>query len=172
MDPQQRLFLEESWKALEDAGYAGRGIEGRRFGVYAGYNGGGYRELFSEDVPAQSMWGNAGSVIPARIAYYLNLKGPAVTLDTACSSSLVAIHFACQALGSKEIEMALAGAVFIHSTPTFYLDANRAGMLSSTGRCHTFDQRADGFVSGRRGWSDRAQTSARSDWRAATTFME
>ncbi len=148
MDPQQRLFLEETWKALEDAGYAGKGIEGKQCGVYVGCRGSDYSKLFRNEPPAQAFWGNAGSVIPARIAYYLNLHGPAVAIDTACSSSLVSIHLACQGLWSKETEMALAGGVFLQSSPEFFQLANRAGMLSHTGRCHAFDDRADGFVPG------------------------
>ncbi|MEJ2621309.1 MAG: SDR family NAD(P)-dependent oxidoreductase [Candidatus Thiodiazotropha sp.] len=149
MDPQQRLFLEESWKALEDAGYAGAGIVGSRCGVYVGCANGDYHRLVeSVSPPAQSFWGNASSVIPARIAYYLNLKGPAVAVDTACSSSLVSVHLACQGLWAGEIELALAGGVFIQSTSQFYINANRAGMLSVSGHCHTFDARADGFVPG------------------------
>lgn len=148
MDPQQRLFLEEAWKALEDSGYAGKGIEGSRCGVYAGCEGGDYQQLFRDDPPAQALWGNADSVIPARIAYYLDTKGPAVSVDTACSSSLVAIHLACQSLKCKETELALAGGIYLKCTPEFYLMANRAGMLSPTGHCYTFDQRADGFVPG------------------------
>jgi polyketide synthase PksM len=148
MDPQQRIFLEESWKALEDAGYAGKAIEGKRCGVYVGYNGGDYQRLVEKDAPAQAMWGNIGSIIPARISYYLNLQGPAIALDSACSSSLVSIHLACQALWIGEIDMALAGGVYVQSTPWFLAAGNRAGMLSKTGRCFTFDERADGFVPG------------------------
>jgi polyketide synthase PksN len=94
------------------------------------------------------MWGNFNSVIPARIAYYLNLQGPAVAIDTACSSSLVAIHMACQSLRSGETDMALAGGVSIQVTPAFHVSAVSASMLSPHGRCHTFDDRADGFVPG------------------------
>ncbi|HXO70882.1 MAG TPA: beta-ketoacyl synthase N-terminal-like domain-containing protein, partial [Bradyrhizobium sp.] len=148
MDPQQRLFLEEAWTALEDAGYAGAGVEGRSCGVYVGCVPGDYFQLFGESSPAHAFWGNAGSVIPARIAYHLNMQGPAVAVDTACSSSLVAIHMACQGLWSGETDMALAGGVFVLSTPQFYLFANRAAMLSPAGRCHAFDERADGFVPG------------------------
>jgi acyl transferase domain-containing protein/acyl carrier protein len=148
MDPQQRLFLEESWKALEDAGYAGKSMEGRRCGVYAGCNFVDYTALFDADPPEQAFWGVAGCVIPARIAYYLNLLGPAVMVDTACSSSLVAIHTACQGLWCGETEMALAGAVFLQVTPMFFQYSNRAGMLSPRGRCAAFDADADGFVPG------------------------
>ncbi|WP_341278224.1 SDR family NAD(P)-dependent oxidoreductase [Paenibacillus sp. FSL H8-0537] len=148
MDPQQRIFLEESWKALELAGYAGDAVKGASCGVYVGINGGDYQQSMVEQAPAQSMWGNAASVIPARISYFLDLQGPAVAVDTACSSSLVSIHLACQGLRSGETDMALAGGVFIQSTPRFYLTAERASMLSATGRCHTFDDQANGFVPG------------------------
>lgn len=148
MDPQQRIFLEEAWRTFEDAGYAGDSMQGRKCGVYVGCTEMDYGQLMGKQPPAQSFWGKAGSIIPARIAYYLDLKGPAIAVDTACSSSLVAIHLACQSLWARETEMALAGGVFIQSTPQFYMDANRAGMLSTTGRCHTFDERADGFVPG------------------------
>ncbi|WP_067499195.1 SDR family NAD(P)-dependent oxidoreductase [Actinoplanes sp. TFC3] len=148
MDPQQRIFLEECWKALEDAGYAGRGTRGRRCGVYAGCQESGYGQLIGGEAPASAMWGNALSAMPARIAYHLDLRGPAVSVDTACSSSLVAIHLACQGLWTGETGMALAGGVSVQCTPRFYQVAGHAGMLSPSGRCHTFDERADGFVPG------------------------
>ncbi len=148
MDPQQRVVMEESWKALEDAGYAGKSMDEKLCGVYVGNKGSDYSKLFTDEPPEQSFWGNAGSVIPARIAYYLNLHGPAVSVDTACSSSLVSIHLACQGLWTGEIEMALAGGVFLQSTSEFYQLCNRAGMLSPKGRCHAFDSKADGFVPG------------------------
>ncbi|MDE1483371.1 aminotransferase class III-fold pyridoxal phosphate-dependent enzyme [Xenorhabdus bovienii] len=146
MDPQQRLFLEEAWNALEDAGYAGVQNGKNQCGVYVGCTAGDYSRLFQSEPPAQSFWGNASSVIAARISYYLDLKGPAITVDTACSSSLVAMHLACQALRNKESDLALAGGVYVQSTSEFYRASNRAGMLSPTNRCHTFDETADGFV--------------------------
>lgn len=148
MDPQQRVFLEESWKALEDAGYAGLGIEKLDCGVYVGYTGGDYAQCYHEGQPAQSFWGNRGSVVPARIAYHLDLYGPAMAIDTACSSSLTAIHLACQSLWIGETTMALAGGVFIQCSSDFYLQTNTAGMLSPNGQCFTFDERANGFVPG------------------------
>ncbi len=148
MDPQQRLFMEESLKAIEDAGYAGKSIDGKQCGVYVGCGETGYSSLFKDNPPAQAFWGNSASIIPARIAYYLNLQGPAVAIDTACSSSLVAIHMACQSLWSQETEMAVAGGVFMLSTSDFYQASNRAGMLSPEGKCYTFDSRANGFVPG------------------------
>ncbi|WP_186320041.1 type I polyketide synthase [Paenibacillus sp. Y412MC10] len=150
MDPQQRVFLEECWKALEDSGYAGTRVQGSQCGVYVGCLGGSgdYSSLAGSESPPQAFWGMAGSVVPARIAYYLDLKGPAIAIDTACSSSLVAVHLACQGLRSRETDMALAGGVFLQSTPWYYLSTNKAGMLSATGHSYTFDERADGFVPG------------------------
>ncbi|MFJ7193998.1 MULTISPECIES: SDR family NAD(P)-dependent oxidoreductase [unclassified Streptomyces] len=148
MDPQQRLLLEEAWKALEDAGYAGRHLGGTRCGVYVGCYKGDYQEAVGDDAPAQAFWGNMASLIPARVSYFLDLKGPALAVDTSCSSSLVAIDLACRGLWSGETDMALAGGVFVQSTPRLYELADGAGMLSATGRCHTFDHRADGFVPG------------------------
>ncbi|MEX1830139.1 SDR family NAD(P)-dependent oxidoreductase, partial [Luteibacter sp. CQ10] len=147
MDPQQRLFLEEAWTALEDAGYAGVDIQQTLCGVYLGCTGGDYGALLSGNVPPQAFWGNSGSVTPSRIAYFLDLQGPALAIDTACSSSLVAMHVACQGLRAREVDIALAGGVFIQSSSTFQVSATRASMLSASGRCHTFDDRADGFVS-------------------------
>ncbi|TYP78146.1 beta-ketoacyl synthase N-terminal-like domain-containing protein [Paenibacillus methanolicus] len=148
MDPQQRIFLEEAWKALEDAGYAGDAIEGRRCGVYVGCQNGEYHLLYGEDAPSQALWGMSPSLIPSRIAYVLDLQGPAIAVDTACSSSLVAIHLACQGLWAGETEMALAGGVSVRLTPDFHATGSNAGLLSERGRCFAFDDRADGFVLG------------------------
>jgi len=148
MEPQQRLFLEESWRALEDAGYASKSVNEKQCGVYVGCASSSYDRLFTEDPPAHAFWGNAVSVIPARIAYYLNLQGPAIAVDTASSSSLVAVHLACQSLWSGETEMALAGGVFLQPTPGFYRVTNGAGLLSPDGKCYSFDARANGFVPG------------------------
>jgi polyketide synthase PksN len=148
MDPQQRIVLEECWHALERAGYAGDAVKRSRCGIFIGCCGGDYQELFLDRPSAQSLWGNMASVIPARIAYYLDLNGPAIAIDTACSSSLVAIHNACAQLRGGELDMALAGGVFVQATPKLYLSADKAGMLSPTGQSYSFDARADGFVPG------------------------
>lgn len=148
MDPQQRFFLEEAWRSIENAGYNPKSLAGTKCGVFAGVGGSDYLLVEGAEPQTSSFWGNASSVLAARIAYFLNLKGGALAIDTACSSSLVAIHAACQSLWIAENDTALAGGVFIQSTPTFYGSACRAGMLSRDGRCHTFDDRANGFVPG------------------------
>jgi acyl transferase domain-containing protein/cation diffusion facilitator CzcD-associated flavoprotein CzcO/enoyl-CoA hydratase/carnithine racemase/aryl carrier-like protein len=148
MDPQQRVFLEEAWKALEHGGHAGAAMEGRRCGVFVGCSAGDYQEVFRSQPPGQAFWGNTASLIPARIAYCLDLKGPAIAVDTACSSSLVALDLACRSLWSGECEMALAGGVFVQCTDRFFRYADAAGMLSPSGRCAAFGAEADGIVPG------------------------
>lgn len=148
MDPQQRLFLEESWKALENAGYSSAALDGKRCGVFVGACEGDYAGLSKNKTVAQGFWGNAVSIIPARLSYFLNLKGPAIAVDTACSSSLVAVHLACQSLWQDETDLAIAGGVYIGNSPRFHLHGSRAGMLSPDGKCYTFDSRANGFVPG------------------------
>ncbi|MDF2859001.1 MAG: hypothetical protein K0Q87_4852, partial [Neobacillus sp.] len=152
MDPQQRIFLENAWRALEDAGYSAKILNEIKCGVYVGVMGNDYNELLLKDQSlvnqAKAMTGNSNSILAARIAYLLNLKGPAIQLDTACSSSLVAAHLACQSLINGETDMMLAGGVSLYLTENSYIKMSNAGMLSSDGKCKTFDNKADGFVPG------------------------
>ncbi|MGD9209728.1 MAG: SDR family NAD(P)-dependent oxidoreductase, partial [Desulfobacteraceae bacterium] len=150
-DPQQRLFLEESWKALEDAGYSRKSISNTKCGVFVGVGQGDYLNNMKAVGPVgepHSFWGNATCILPARVSYFFDLKGPALAVDTACSSSLAAIHLALQSIFSGESDMALAGGVFVHTTPEFFILCSNAEMLSFEGKCKTFDDRADGFVPG------------------------
>ncbi len=148
MDPQQRLFLEECWKTIEMAGYNADVLSGTKCGVFVGVGASDYNEQSETVAPlnAQSLMGNAASILSARIAYFLNLKGPCIAIDTACSSSLVAIHQACQSLWEGESEIALAGGVCVLTTPKMHIMTSKAGMLSADGKCKTFDNSADGFV--------------------------
>ncbi|MFZ7733721.1 beta-ketoacyl synthase N-terminal-like domain-containing protein [Bacillus velezensis] len=149
MDPNQRLFLQSAWHAIEDAGYAGGSMNGSRVGVYAGYSkvGYDYERLLSANYPEelhQYIVGNLPSVLASRIAYFLNLKGPAVTVDTACSSSLAAVHMACKSLISGDCEMALAGGIRTSLLPICIgLD-----MESSDGYTKTFSKDSDGTGTG------------------------
>jgi acyl transferase domain-containing protein/thioesterase domain-containing protein/acyl carrier protein/SAM-dependent methyltransferase len=146
-DPQQRLFLEECWKAFEDAGYSNCFLDRRKCGVFAGVTAGDYLQNSAEPSP-YAFLGNGVSILASRIAYLLNLKGPALAVDTACSSSLIAIHLACQSIANGECELALAGGVFLTTTPAFHRLTGTLGMLSPTGACRAFDDAADGFVPG------------------------
>jgi acyl transferase domain-containing protein/trans-aconitate methyltransferase len=151
MDPQQRLMLQVSWQALEDAGHAGPELAGSRTGVYLGVSNNDYgRALYAhpELIDAYFSTGNAYSVVAGRLSYFLGLQGPAVVVDTACSSSLVALHQACQGLRLGECDMALAGAVNLILTPEMNINFSRARMMAPDGRCKTFDAAADGYVRG------------------------
>jgi len=150
MEPQQRMFLEECWNALEDAGYSDRSVTARRCGVFVGASTGDYLSGVdwdgrSENI-AHAFTGCSPSILAARIAYHLDLTGPSVALDTACSSSLVAIHQACLSLSFRDCELALAGGVSVMLTPRAHVMTHKAGMLSATGKCRPFDQRADGIA--------------------------
>ncbi|WP_439596798.1 SDR family NAD(P)-dependent oxidoreductase [Falsiroseomonas sp.] len=147
MSPQQRVFLEAAWHALEDAGYGARALDGLSCGVFCGV---AHRDHGSteggESLPAL---GNSVAILSARISYLLNLRGPSLPVDTACSSSLVAIHLACQSLLASDAEMALAGGVSVLLTDDrLHLFLRDAGMASPTGACRAFDAGADGFVPG------------------------
>ncbi|MFE1429889.1 SDR family NAD(P)-dependent oxidoreductase [Streptomyces fungicidicus] len=150
MDPQQRLFLQEAYHAFEDAGYDPRSLSGRKCGVYLGIMSSEYGMLMQRQGGDTSAAATSGSnaITAARIAYFLDLKGPAIALDTACSSSLVAAHLATQALRGGEVDMALVGGVTLYLSLDAYLGMSSAGMLSPDGRCKAFDNGANGFVPG------------------------
>ncbi|WP_459213172.1 polyketide synthase [Aquimarina rhabdastrellae] len=149
MDPQQRLFLQSCWHTMENSGYNPHSFSGSKCGVYVGCAYGDYQMLSREDqLSAQGFTGGSTSILAARISYFLNLQGPCISMDTACSSSLVAIANACDALVSGSIDAALAGGVYVMAGPDMHIKAAQSGMLSPDGKCHTFDQQANGFVPG------------------------
>jgi phthiocerol/phenolphthiocerol synthesis type-I polyketide synthase C len=151
IDPQQRLMLETTWQALEDAGQPASALRGTRTGVYIGASWHDYELLRKERdalVTQHTGPGSALDVIAARVSYFLGLKGPSLTVETGCSSSLVALHLACQALRSGEIDGALVGGVNLILTPDTTVALTRLGALSPDGRCKTFAASANGFVRG------------------------
>lgn len=149
MDPQQRLFLQSCWNCVEDAGYNTKSLSGSKCGVFVGCTTGDYHLLTKDlQVSAQGFTGGAMSVLAARISYLLNLQGPCISIDTACSSSLVAISNACDSLSTGSSDMAIAGGVYVMVGPDLHIKTAQSGMLSTDGRCFTFDQRANGFVPG------------------------
>ncbi|WP_341282699.1 SDR family NAD(P)-dependent oxidoreductase [Paenibacillus sp. FSL H8-0537] len=150
MNPRQRVFLEAAWNAFEDAGYGPQQLSGSNIGVYAGHIGDVesyvYREMIEAVDPtlvSAAMPGNLSSIIPSRISYLLNFKGPSMTVDTACSSSLIAVDLACQALRRGDCEMALAGAVRINLLPQNKNHA-KLGIESTDDETRAFDDEADG----------------------------
>jgi len=154
MDPQQRLFLECAWAALEHAGYAPDATLVPT-GVYAGVSLNHYwLNLSSNPDVVEALGGfhtvmsNDRDFLTTRVSYKLNLRGPSVNVQTACSTSLVAAHLACQALLHHECDLALAGGVSVAvPAKTGYL-YHEDGISSPDGHCRTFDANAQGGVSG------------------------
>lgn len=155
MDPQQRLFLEGAWEALEDAGHVPDRFDGT-IGVFAGSSLSTYLlknimsrpDILQSFDPVQIEIGNAPDSLTTRTSYKLNLRGPSHIVQSACSTSLVAVHAACQSLLSYECDMALAGGVSInltHDTGYFYMEE---GIVSPDGHCRPFDKDANGTVFG------------------------
>jgi amino acid adenylation domain-containing protein len=153
MDPQQRLFLEISWEALEQAGYLPKHFNGR-IGVYAGVGTNSYYKkniLPNDEILDHVGYLNAETVnekdyISTRTSYHLNLKGPAVSIHSACSTSLLAIAEAVQAIRNGQCDIALAGASSV-TAPIFSGHLYEEGsMLSSDGHCRAFDASGTGTV--------------------------
>ena len=154
IDPQQRLFLQAVWHALEHAGYA-PGAVPHKTGVFASSRMSTYpgREALNVTEVAQvkglqSLMGNDKDYIATRAAYKLNLHGPALSVQTACSSSLVAVHLACESLRAGESDMAVAGGVAL-SFPQQAGYRYQPGMIfSPDGHCRPFDASAEGTWAG------------------------
>lgn len=149
MNPYQRMFLEKSWEALEDAGYGTNEISGSKTGVFVGYiadlEGFKYNKMVWDSEGGfnpLSVTGNLASITPSRISYLMNLRGPSMLVDTACSSSLVAVHMACESIRSGTCNMALAGGVKAYFSP-IEGEAN-IGIESSDGKTKAFDDYSDG----------------------------
>ncbi len=147
LDPQQRLLMMTAWEALEDAGILPARIAGTRTGVYVGASYTDYADLMARrglgaiDLPSVL---NFRSMLPARLSYLFDLRGPSLCLDTACSSSLVAIHLASQGLRSGETGMALAAGVSLKLVPDRDVLFSRARVIAPDGRCKFGDASADG----------------------------
>ncbi|WP_198520501.1 non-ribosomal peptide synthetase [Kitasatospora sp. CB02891] len=147
LDPTIRLFLESAATCLADAGYREEELAGRDVGVFAGARLTGYGRR-ARSRPGGVGMGSDQNFIAARVAHRFDFHGPNLVVDTACSSSLVALQAACRSLLAGESELAVVGGVDVLLDEEPYLDFSAARALSRTGRCATFDERADGFVPG------------------------
>lgn len=151
MDPQQRLLLEVCLEALEDAGELPARLRGSATGIFAGVSTSEYmqRQLASPAAVTQhTVTGCSPAIAAGRLAYLLDLRGPALSVDTACSSSLVAVHLGVRAIRGGECSAAIAAGVNVLLDPELSAGLARAGMLSKDGRCKAFDERANGYVRG------------------------
>jgi acyl transferase domain-containing protein len=154
-DPQQRLFLECAWEALESAGCDPARFDGR-IGVYGGGSASTYHQhnllpnhaLRESLGPLHIALGNERDYLTTVVSYKLNLKGPSATVLTTCSTSLVATHFACQALLAYQCDLALAGGVSVRVPHRVGYRHQPGGIFSPDGHCRAFDARAQGTVAG------------------------
>ncbi|XP_038587212.1 mycocerosic acid synthase [Micropterus salmoides] len=151
MDPQQKLLLQCTYRALEDAGMAMESVSGSRTGVYIGLMNSDY-EMLRNDSPTTithyNGTGTAMSVAANRISFTFNLTGPSFAIDSACSSSSVALHLACQAIKQGDCEMALCGGVSCIIEPRVFVALSKAKMISPEGTSKPFSSRADGYGRG------------------------
>jgi acyl transferase domain-containing protein len=154
MDPQQRVFLETAWAAMEHACYAPGALDAV-VGVYAGMGPTDYlvRQVLGSTAGAQrfdhqAVVANDKDFLASRVAYKLNLRGPALVVQTACSTSLVAVHVACQALLAGECDMALAGGVTIRVPHVAGYLYQEDGIASPDGHCRAFSAAAQGCLPG------------------------
>ncbi|OMI35276.1 type I polyketide synthase, partial [Streptomyces sparsogenes] len=150
MDPQERLFLQNAWHVLEDAGYRRADLAGRPVGVYVGVMYGEYQFQGALDAlrGGRPLTGSSFASIANRVSHQFDLAGPSLALDTMCSSSLTAIHLACESLRTGESELAIAGGVNVSVHPYKYAFLSQGRYLSSDGRCRSFGAGGDGYVPG------------------------
>jgi phthiocerol/phenolphthiocerol synthesis type-I polyketide synthase D len=150
MDPQQRVLLEVAWEALEDGGFPPRELAGSRTAVFVGIAAPDYLvERLHDEVARQDPYtilGGVHSAAVGRLAYLLDLRGPAVAIDTACSSSLVALHLGCQSLAAGDADLALVGGVHVISSQMTTVALQHGGIADGDGRCKAFDASARGIV--------------------------
>ena len=146
LDPRQRMLLETSWQAVEDAGMDSDRLRGSRTGIYVGLASSEYRDLMKSGEAGVSYLGTATSMTVGRVAYQLGLEGPAVPVELNCASSLIAAHQAVMALRYGEVDQALVGGVNTLLSPAVTREMAELGMLSRHGQCKAFDASADGFV--------------------------
>src|SRR3989339_589112 len=145
MDPNQRLFLEAAYEAIDDAGQKNK-LKLAKVGIYLGFSAdNSYRYIISETdhgLLSQSLPGNLASVIPSRIAYFLDFHGPSLVTDCGCSSSLVSVHLACRSIRQGECDQAIAGGIKINVMPIS--GQGNIGIESKDGLTRSFDDNADG----------------------------
>ncbi|GAA1331366.1 polyketide synthase [Saccharothrix algeriensis] len=151
MDPQQRVALETTWDAFEDAGVVPGGPATHRTGVYLAQTPSHYWHLLARDglLDMYSVIGaGAHAGLSGQVSFQFDLRGPSATVDTNCSGGLAAVHLACRSLRGGECDLAVAGAVHLVLSAEEHLAYGRAGVLSARGRCAFADAAADGFVRG------------------------
>lgn len=151
IDPQQRILLEVAYEALESAGLTINKLSGSDTACYVGIMCQDFFTVQSQDhlsVPKYAVTGIAASNASSRMSYFFDWHGPSMTIDTACSSSMVCVSEAVNALRSGTSRVAIACGTNLLLAPFMYVSLSNVGMVSPTGRCHMWDERADGYSRG------------------------
>ncbi|KAL4772930.1 polyketide synthase [Aspergillus nidulans var. acristatus] len=151
MDPMQRLLLEATVEALDNAGIRLEDIRGSRTSVHTGCFSSDYLHQILRDpqnLPPYAAVGASQSMLANRISWFFGFRGPSFNIDSACSSSAVAVECACQLLLSRQTDMGVAAGSNITLDPDFTAILGNNKMLSPDGRCYTFDHRANGYARG------------------------
>ncbi|MFI9119636.1 amino acid adenylation domain-containing protein, partial [Streptomyces bikiniensis] len=147
IDPQQRHLVQSAWRALEDAGLAGRAQPAT--GVFVGASYQHYRDTVVGDVvQTPAGLGNHNAILANRVSFFLDLHGPSMTIDTLCSSSLVALHTAVRSIRAGECEQAVVAGVHLGMSPQYFQLGSRLRSFSPSNALRPFDAGADGFVPG------------------------
>jgi len=148
MDPQQRVALRVSWRALENSGIKPDDLAGHEVGCFVGASATGYGPQMSEFSrhSGHLLSGTALSVISGRIAYTLGLTGPALTVDSSCASALAAFHVAVRSVQNGDCDLALAGGVNVLGSPGFFVEFSKQHALSDDGHCRPYSAQASGTV--------------------------
>lgn len=146
MDPNQRLLLQEVWHCLEDSAISIKEIQNKVTSVHIGSVA--YEPYKVEKTDVSTANGSYYFMLANRISYFMGLKGESYTLDTGCSSSFVALRTACRTLQDNTSDYAFVGGINLHLSPTKMTTWSKSRMFSNTGKCHTFDKDADGYVPG------------------------
>ena len=148
MDPQQRVVLRVSWRALENSGINPDDLAGHDAGCFVGASATGYGPQmanFSRH-SGHLLAGTALSVISGRVAYTLGLAGPALTVDSSCASALAAFHVAVRSVQNGDCDLALAGGVNVLGSPGFFVEFSKQHALSDDGHCRPYSAQASGTV--------------------------
>jgi polyketide synthase PksN len=151
MDPQQRIFLQTVWKAIEDSGQKVSDLSGTRTGLFVGVATNDYLNVMSGlqlPLDLHAGPGNSHSILANRVSFLLNLHGPSAPIDTACSSSLIALNRAVQSIRAGGCDMAIVGGVHAMLSPGGHVSFAMAGLMSGDGKCRSFDKRASGYSRG------------------------
>ncbi|KAL2209750.1 beta-ketoacyl synthase domain-containing protein [Sarocladium strictum] len=151
MDPEQRLLLEVTYEAFENAGVPLQKLRGSPTGVFVAQFCRDYDKIMQKDTLGAHKWttlGTGDAIMANRLSYVMDLQGPSMTIDTGCSGSMISIHQACQSLRTGESDLAVAGGAQLMIVPDQSAQMSSLSMANKEGKCWVFDERAEGYGRG------------------------